>query len=944
MTLQPQPSSPSIPPTFAGTMGVSSEPVTSFASLRLIQYPWSPDGSPAEEAAPLKPPPETLEDCPGYLKELPLKPPNADARRPHTLVDMVNILASNPHMQALFDQEILRAQRIQQKRNTKPKADDTHTTAAASTVVAATPLPAVYDYEASDIMKEALKVLPRSCCHVSSPTGHSVRQGHMSFYQWNGTTYAVGPGKWLLMSLKAKWILKNVAVATEPAIAAGSVLLVQVPQGSVGRVWYQNAPLLLAPGTHVLHGGTAQNVGTIRLGEEPYWNHGHYHALRVGHGQLAKVWVECLTLGGVRSVQPRFLREGEHYIHSHLFKLDDLVRDDEPYIQHDCIHKVSVDKGMLAKIWEQGRPKLLGEGVHVLTASTFKYCGMVELSKSESIVHGTITILRIPLGKIALAWNQMDPVFITKPGLHEYDSPDFQFVEMRDSSEPVIQLGSKKLIMVHTGQVAVTYNHGKLEILSHGQHLLDGANHVFQRFLSTQQTSVRLKSHKSLQEMRKAPKKNGILKTVAFPNDLESCSFAESKRREQEMISTTGSINEAAEETNKELDEVEDPLVVSETKDLVRVGLRADVLYSIENPSKLMERTDPDRLEDIIQDTSVSVLTNIIRSTALYQMAKWTHVQAADEPPRIKFLDPLTNGDDAPPGESGEAGFFEQLQEKFSSQLKESFLNDYGVRLAELQITSFLIMDEELADQIAKHALTTAQLENKVSHLEAKAKVFMAEEHTASEVKRIAAVADRNAQKFRAEAKNERDIEAAKAKAEMLKITEIANAEVAAQAMIIKAKAEAEALRIRTLAEAERAELLSRTTLGRQLALMDRYAEMVIESRRGMHPALPYDTSTNGTSPFGDLSPAIVSSELRSLEKMAPPRSNGGRTVPASTALTACTAAITESESTSRKPTSSRSSSSRRSRSVTNRSRHEPTSSSESGRSRGVRRSRSSVR
>ncbi|GKY97732.1 hypothetical protein MPSEU_000731400 [Mayamaea pseudoterrestris] len=924
-----------------------SEPVFSFASLKLVHYPSRNDGSDNGGALEASIPPQDLRDCSGYLKELPIRCCNADARKPESLVDMVNILASNPHTQALFDQEIKR-QEMRAKRaaaaaiangSSSNRQDKLETDGSNTTVDPLRPH-SVYDYESSDIMTEAIKVIKHSCCHVHGPAGHSVAQGCISFYKHNGTTYAAGPGKWLLMSLKAKWIAKNVPV-NQQVIVAGSVFMVQIPLGSIGRIRYQGSHVLLASGTHVFNAGSAVDDGTITL-DTPYWSHGNYHAIRVKQGQLAKVHVERVASDGTRSIQPRFLKEGEHFIESHLFKFDDFVSDHEPYIQHGSIHKVSVDKGLIAKVWEQGNPRLLGEGEHFITASSFKYLETVPLSNMESIVHGTITILRIPLGKIALAWKDMEPIFITKPGLHEYNSSDFTFVEMRDSAEPVITLGSKTRVVVHTGQVAVTYDSGKLQILADGHHLLEGSNHVFQRFLSTQQKPVRLKTHKSLQEPRKIPKKGGILKTVAFPTDLESCSFAETKRREQELMSTTGSIVEA-DETVKDADE-DLALVVSETKDLVRVGVRADVLYSIVDPGKLVEKANPDKLEDIILDTSVSVLTNIIRSTALYQMAKWTHVQAADEPPRIKFLDPLSSGDDAPPGEAGDVNFFQQLQDKFASQLKESFLNEYGVRLAELQIMSFVIMDEELAEQIAKHALTTAQLENKVSHLEAKAKVFMAEEHTASEVKRIAAVADRNAQKFRAEAKNERDIETARAKAEMTKITELANAQVVAESMIIRAKAEAEAMRIRTLAEAERAELLSRTTLGRQLALMDRYAEMVIESRRGM-PALPYDS--HSSSPFGALSPAIVSSELRSLERMAPPRSNGSRTVTASTALTTCTAAVTDSESRSRRSSqSSRSSSGRRSRSVTSRSHHDhqTSSSGDSSRHRQVRRSRSSGR
>lgn len=82
------------------------------------------------------------------------------------------------------------------------------------------------------------------------------------------------------------------------------------------------------------------------------------------------------------------------------------------------------------------------------------------LSKNLCIVHGTITIMRVTLGQIALAWQDSKPTFFEKPGLLDFDSPDFSFVKFTDAKEQLIQPGVKKIVLVHTGQVGVTYDQG----------------------------------------------------------------------------------------------------------------------------------------------------------------------------------------------------------------------------------------------------------------------------------------------------------------------------------------------------------------------------------------------------------------------------------------------------------------------------------------------------
>jgi hypothetical protein len=104
----------------------------------------------------------------------------------------------------------------------------------------------------------------------------------------------------------------------------------------------------------------------------------------------------------------------------------------------------------------------LGEGTHLIESTDFSYDGIVCIVSNLVIVHKTITILRVTLGTVALAWQDSEPVFITKQGLFEYDSPDFEFVEFKDASDRLIHLGANKIVLLQTGEVGVTYDNGDL--------------------------------------------------------------------------------------------------------------------------------------------------------------------------------------------------------------------------------------------------------------------------------------------------------------------------------------------------------------------------------------------------------------------------------------------------------------------------------------------------
>jgi uncharacterized membrane protein YqiK len=250
----------------------------------------------------------------------------------------------------------------------------------------------------------------------------------------------------------------------------------------------------------------------------------------------------------------------------------------------------------------------------------------------------------------------------------------------------------------------------------------------------------------------------------------------------------------------------------------------------------------------------------------LNQIAQSQAVSAGSEAVLSVFQPPGADGH--PPASAPSAIFFERVHDEFLYKLHDDFMHRYGVDIANIRIESFKIMDEELSDQISKHALTTAQIENEMANLEGKALISTTEERTSAEVKIISAEAEAASMKTRADAENKRKIDAAKALAEAHKINVQAKAEAEAAAILLNAKAEAEAISLKAHAEAQRAELLSKTTLGMQESLLAHYSKMVIESNRGVEKVVYLDPSVNRDSPFALGSLQNLNMDLHSLSQL----------------------------------------------------------------------------
>jgi len=549
--------------------------------------------------------------------------------------------------------------------------------------------------------------------------------------------------------------------------------------------------------------------------KEPYVLHGTFHILQVKRGSYALVW-ESPT-------QPRILRQGNYVVVSPTFRFEKFAAVEEAFIKHGTIFIIQVAKGHLGKVMENVIPKLLPEGVHMVDHPNFRFEGL-ELLSSAVIRHGTITRFRVSQGEIGLATWQNEAIFVEIPGTYEVDSPDFIYHEAKSVSSKLLQNGNKKVVTVFSGEVGLSYRAGCLDVLQPGRHIISAADHYFDSFLSTQQIAMRL-----------ADASGG------------------------------------------------EDLIVAETKDFVKVGICADIFYSIADAAKTIMRVGKDGVQTLVMETAIGTLTNIIRSTALNEIAQ-SQSAAADAPSMKKTEEEIKAAQAT--GQPSAPFLFDRAHDEFLARLHDDFLDRYGIEISNIRVASCKIMDKELSASISKQALVTAQTENQLANLKGQTEIATKEQERQARVAQIGAEQEARALQVSTESQNKAQLEKAEAqaKAKAFIVNQeadalIAKARAEAEAIRLRAEAEAEGIRTKAKAEAERAELLSKTPLGSQLALLELWAGTVEKSNEGISKVVYCDPSVQlaagGGNPLNLLGLGQLQSELGKLSSIGVAQGTG---------------------------------------------------------------------
>jgi regulator of protease activity HflC (stomatin/prohibitin superfamily) len=140
---------------------------------------------------------------------------------------------------------------------------------------------------------------------------------------------------------------------TDPLVGDYGKYIVNVPQGQLARVWSGNTPMLLNEGQHVILDSLFRAESPMLVNRtDTSIEHGTIRIIRVPQGSIGKVLIDS---------KPFLLpyRKLPYAFYTPFFKFEGFVLESEPYIGFGSIHLLRVPAGSVAKVWVGSKPHLL---------------------------------------------------------------------------------------------------------------------------------------------------------------------------------------------------------------------------------------------------------------------------------------------------------------------------------------------------------------------------------------------------------------------------------------------------------------------------------------------------------------------------------------------------------------------------------------------------------
>ena len=380
-----------------------------------------------------------------------------------------------------------------------------------------------------------------------------------------------------------------------------------VPRDEYMKVWSNNEPQIYGPGPHVIIDSNIKQVADdafvpIRTN---YISHGIYHIIRVIPNTIALITIENI---------PYFLtpRKRAYVFREPIFQYVSSVDVNQDYIQHGNYHILRIPKGKVARIWIGPEPFILEHRsvAYIFNDQTFK-----------------------------LVQSKRDGIF-------------------KDATQQTIINGSIKRLMPKTGEVAITYCNGNLNIIrpsndAHPITIMD-PNHSFVGY------------------------QNINVQTIEFPSDNRK------KSRMEENKQSAYDVDLA--DVNYE---------VFRTCDGLPIGVKLIVVFEISEPEVTFTRLSSGQILSHIEYLVVADMATVIQNTSSTDFLKVNQVNS----------------------NSTVLEFFETIQDKMKRQLCEDFAN-YGIKLVRLNIETPKILDRVISNKMAELSLLNTETRAKATVLD----------------------------------------------------------------------------------------------------------------------------------------------------------------------------------------------------------------------------------
>jgi len=405
-------------------------------------------------------------------------------------------------------------------------------------------------------------------------------------------------------------------------------------------------------------------------------------------------------------------------------------------------------------------------------------------------------------GQIALTQNGSKPELLG-PGRHVLLSPWNSLIRIESLTSPKIRHGPIHIIRVEMGQLgyAVDADTGQPILLTRGKHTINSQTFVFKKFISLTSEITNLDKLSVIRiETGYAGYAYRRGKLVILQPGLH---LIEPPDRYGGKLSTQLTILNL-------------PFQVYETSDYVPLGIKAAVFYRIIDPEKALISIQ--NISKQIEETAIATLGGIIRSSSLADVASQSQPFHKSEQKSDNMDNNMSQPFEVKPSAPT---FFEHVHDEFISLLADHCKKDWGIEIQNIRIEQMKINDINLQKKISQQAIEVSRLHTQYIMLQKSREITEVEAQTKAKQKEIQTRANTNATKSLAMAE--------------------------AESIVIKAEAKKKARILEGEGEQMYSEKVGKSELGKILATMNIQADALKGLNQVAYiPHLPHLLDKNG--------------------------------------------------------------------------------------------------
>lgn len=308
-----------------------------------------------------------------------------------------------------------------------------------------------------------------------------IEQGKVGVIKENGQYKILQSGWHYLPELMAEYM--GEFSLDENLAQYGPLTFVRVPQGEIGLATDNGKPVILQSGVHIVNDVRFQFRERVGVNiEAKVYSQLTFQTVPSGQFGLAYF-----------NNRPVILPPGRHIINSPLFRFDRLINQNAAHESLSTLQVLNIPQHCYGVATYENKPVLIPPGRHIIDSPNLVFHKIIDQFPKQAVTHDTLSVISVNKGQLGFAWYGNEPVVLL-PGRYIIDSAQFAFGEVHAKNESLVRFGPITMMTVNKGMVRECFQSGERDVKEEGYYLINAPEFKAEEQYSIQEKFIEFKS------------------------------------------------------------------------------------------------------------------------------------------------------------------------------------------------------------------------------------------------------------------------------------------------------------------------------------------------------------------------------------------------------------------------------------------------------------------